>query len=93
MVDKITTNDGGPAFASQACSPIGDWEVQHGMSLRDYFATHVDISGMNLLETYTLRYGKGPSVLEISDYASKIKYVMADAMIKARATTQENTDE
>lgn len=55
-----------------------------GLSVRDYFATHVNISGMNVFETLALSGNKTPTVAELSKYAAEIKYIMADAMLVER---------
>jgi hypothetical protein len=92
MRDNTSLEQDGYAYPGQRIAqngtPLGHGQ---GMTLRDYFAAHVNISGMNLYETYVLKYAKDPTVLEMASYAAKIKYITADAMIKARDIAQDTT--
>lgn len=98
-------NTGGPAFPGKVMEPdIGDpdtgeilsfREADHpGMTLRDYFAIHTDISDTKLpnLETASEFLGEPmPDTSDINAYmtfgarlAAKLRYLAADAMIEAR---------
>ena len=84
--------DGGPAFPAsrmeQGSSPEaeaigGYFEVQYpGMTLRDYFAA----KAMQGFASEAQGLGKAGDDLirEQFDFVSRLSYVMADAMLKAR---------
>lgn len=87
----MTTNTGGDAFpVSGYGAPIST----RGMTLRDWFATHADISNTNLHEgdVFALM-GVTSLPIEIGDkitfgarLAAKLRYACADAMIAERAS-------
>jgi hypothetical protein len=81
------TNTGGPAFPGPYASENGNIEVlwkQHGMTLRDYFAAHANPALYKPLEILTEKLGRSPSVKELADYIASVRFVEADAMLKAR---------
>lgn len=61
-----------------------DKEHVQGLRVIDYFAAHVDISGMNILSTYKIQKGEQPTVAELVRYAAEVKYILAEAMMKER---------
>lgn len=75
-----TIDDGGPAF------PVTE-TIYEGMSLRDYFAANADIpweAVFNALEQkFPHKAGKLTNS-EIVEYRACLKYLEADAMLKAR---------
>ncbi|MEY4034570.1 MAG: hypothetical protein RL492_1764 [Verrucomicrobiota bacterium] len=89
-------NDGGPAF------PMPEWQDAHGtiipaeygMSLRDYFAIHADVSGTQFPTIQAMADFIGVDLPNNPDFSflmqvaamahAKIKYAVADAMLKAR---------
>ena len=89
-------NDGGPAYPVPAfmnCRNELEWP-QTGMTIRDWFAGTTDVSGMkfNGFEQAAKFVGVDmPSESDIVAYVEwnllvteKIRYAMADAMLKAR---------
>jgi hypothetical protein len=54
------------------------------MTLRDYFAAHVDVSAYKPLQNLTATLGRAPTVMELSDHIANIRSIEADAMLKAR---------
>ena len=78
------TNTGGPAF------PGFDYIDQHGkknpegMTLRDYFAAHADVSIYTPLNNLTDKLNRKPTVGEMAEYIASIRTIEADAMLKAR---------
>lgn len=72
-------SDGGPAF------PVPDIDgsaVCHGMTLRDYFAAKAMQVHLNAIGG-----AKWNSEDECARAVSRMSYVMADAMLKAREAT------
>jgi len=73
-------DNGGPAF------PVSDRHPefgQVGMSLRDYFAAHVDVPWNAALDTIALKKESDykPTVGEILRYRAQLKILEADAML------------
>ena len=85
-----TTNNGGPAFPcmppqdSGAGSAVGYPFPDQGMTLRDYFAAHTDVSVYTPIETFERANGRKPTIAELAMYIANIRTVEADAMLKAR---------
>lgn len=88
MSTKI--EDGGPAFAALATSPMGDVHHQEGMSIRDWFA------GQFLAGSATDNAALDVSVaadqydidVALSEHWAKVAraaYIAADAMLAARS--------
>ena len=71
-------DDGGPAFPLAV--PVGDGlGIQHGMSLRDWFAGQA-LAGMLASD----QVGESQWA-DNKDYAASFAYKMADAMLQERA--------
>jgi len=71
-------NDGGPAFPVQDAA---SWQA-HGMSLRDYFAAKALAALISIGGNGT---SFGPESKDNNERFSSVAYIMADAMLKARA--------
>lgn len=54
------------------------------LTLRDYYAAHVDITIYRPIEALTGRLGRGPSMKELAAYIAEIRLMEADAIMKAR---------
>lgn len=82
-----TVNDGGPAFPGQwfDFQPLtGEQVVREqwgGMSIRDYFAAKAMQSLLATIDTYPDEHWR--------DGLSMDAYMMADAMLKARETSND----
>jgi hypothetical protein len=79
--------DGGSAFPiNYVAGPNGDpvSYASDGMTLRDYAAIHADVSTGDFSEVYKNSQGRYPTVIELADYMAEIRYIMADAMLRAR---------
>jgi len=57
---------------------------QTGMTLRDYFAAHADVSIYTPLDNLTAKLNRKPTVGEMAEYIASIRTIEADAMLKAR---------
>jgi hypothetical protein len=55
-----------------------------GMTLRDYFAAHADVSLYTPLENLTAQLHRKPTIGEMAEYIAGIRTIEADAMLKAR---------
>lgn len=75
-------------------NPVGAYFDAGGMSLRDWFAGQADVSGYKLTPEMLEQFigTKYPGVENVEkliqfglDAESKLRYMMADAMLKARA--------
>lgn len=80
--------DGGPAFPN----PHYEGDDLQGMTLRDYFAAHVNISDFSVLDhVLDMRAARAtyisddPSTDEIADAIADLKFKVADAMLRARS--------
>lgn len=77
--------DGGPAFPKAG---LDNWEkaksVQIGMSLRDYFAAQADIPWEAVIEILANKDNQRPTVSDVVNMRAAMKYLEADAMLKAR---------
>lgn len=97
MNNKI---DGGAAFPQSGCAQYAQWAPEGGMTLRDYFAAHADISGdlegdgcIEHRLALSLMNGEIPPSWD-NDYLearvwwasaeSRLRYMKADAMLEAR---------
>lgn len=80
------TNTGGSAFPSPSVTlPNGDVMYgEFGMTLRDYFAAHADVSIYRPLESLTDKLHRRPTNGEMAEYIASIRAIEADAMLKAR---------
>lgn len=87
----MAKDDGGPAFSrpygGHPDPATGDPEMQsqEGMSLRDYFAAKVDVSVYTPFENLKANHGRPPTVGEMAEYISALRYIEADRMISERA--------
>jgi hypothetical protein len=61
-----------------------------GMTLRDYFAAKA-MQGLLTIPAETLSESKTDKHERLDSYVSYLAYTMADAMLKARETTQGET--
>jgi hypothetical protein len=83
------SKDGGPAFPNEWCG-------KPGMSLRDYIATNVDITGCQFSNVATaakwagIEPPQGADELAVMTFglrvAAVMRYALADAMLLARST-------
>ncbi len=83
-------NDGGAAFPGTRTEypqspdlPIRQVPYS-GMTLRDWFAGQADIPWNAVAETLAIKGDVHPTVSGILEYRSQLKYIEADAMLKAR---------
>jgi len=81
-----TINNGGPAFPSGLVENSNDEvdALHKGMTLRDYFAAHADVSIYTPLENLTTQLHRKPTIGEMAEYIASIRSIEADAMLKAR---------
>lgn len=89
-------NDGGPAFPHMMTKGHADYAT--GMSMRDYFAIHADLGKTEFGTADELSKFAGIAIpidptpadlLWVSAVAAaKIRYLFADAMLKAREVTK-----
>ncbi len=87
-------NNGGPAFPFQANDASNVKMQTNGMTLRDYFAIHADVSKFEFGRLEDAARLLGMSVPDQIDMAAlmefglkaqaKLRYMVADAMIAAR---------
>ena len=68
-----------PAFPQYRPHPDS---FSHGMTLRDYFAAHTDVSFYTPLENLTAQLQRKPTIGEMAKYIANIRYIEADAMLK-----------
>lgn len=84
-----TNITGGPAFPSGLIDPSTPEDavqsLHRGMSLREYFAAHANPALYKPLETLTAKLGRHPSVGELADYITDLRFIEADSMLKARS--------
>lgn len=77
-----------PAFASSCCTVSGDWLLQQGMTLQDYFAAKAMqtllVGGEHMYKLYEDSEAVGPDRLQ---NISKLSYRIAEAMLKEREAT------
>ena len=76
---------GGPAFPEAGLSGLPNGEFiygQSGMTLREYYAIHVDVSAYNPYDAFKLKYERLPTMLELAEYISQIRFLEADCMLK-----------
>lgn len=84
-------NTGGPAF------PIDDLvqrdEKGHlfgpqissaGMSLRDYFAVHIEFPVSEIVKTFEAHTGETPTYTQLAEAIAHLRYLLADAMLAER---------
>ncbi len=86
-----TQDDGGPAFPFTCQGPTTAPEIYYGLSMRDYFAVHIDTKDV-AVSAYEALIGSFPAYADarakIDWYAkgeAAYRYHMADAMLKARS--------
>lgn len=77
-----TQNNGGHAFPA-SWSPQTETYIEHGMSLRDYFAAKCDVKVYCPFETLRGKLGRVPEIGELAQYVVKIRMIEADAMLAA----------
>lgn len=58
--------------------------ASEGMTLRDYFASKVDVSIYTPLEILATKLGRDPTVTEMAEYIAIIRFIESKAMLKAR---------
>ncbi len=86
-------NTGGPAFPLSY--EIQDRNIydeivreprkQNGMTLRDYFAGQVDVSAYTPVDSWRQQTGGTyPTVHELADFITEIRFAEANAMIERR---------
>jgi hypothetical protein len=79
-MSKDKQTDGGPAFPFQCQGPTTAPEFYYGMALRDYFAAK---AMQGLIASPRTPLG---TVNDVTDQLiAKLSYIMADAMLRARA--------
>lgn len=76
-------NDGGPAFPQLQDVPGGPYYVP-GMTLRDYFAAHVDAPWDVSHTVAHDQLKRVPTIQETMDCQAQMRLGIADAMIAAR---------
>ncbi|EPS1221718.1 hypothetical protein ACVBR5_000949 [Burkholderia cenocepacia] len=67
--------------------PIGDSQVPiepPGITLRDFYAAHVDVSLYRPMEALLQKLSRPPSMTELAAYIAEIRLMEADALMKAR---------
>lgn len=84
-----TTKTGGPAFPSTTKTYTADnGDTMHqganGMTLRDWFAATVDIPWSAVLATLELKGEKNVTAGRLVEYRARLRYLEADAMLRAR---------
>lgn len=84
------TNTGGPAFPTEVWDAEGIPQHTEGMTLRDYFAAHVDTHDVPM-SVYEALIGQPPSYgtpMQMQDWWARAeaayRYHRAAAMLKAR---------
>lgn len=78
-------DDGGPAFPWEDMkNTVGEKYPSSGMSLRDWFAGKCDTQSYNPSRMFFDQFGRHATPAEFAEYISTIRYLEADAMIKAR---------
>lgn len=55
-----------------------------GMTLRDWFAGQCDVSAYSPLAAFEHAHGKKPTIAEFAEYLASIRFIEADAMLRAR---------
>jgi hypothetical protein len=60
-------------------------QAMRGMTLRDYFASQVDLTPYAPLELFRLIHGVDPTVEQLAECIAAIRLTEADAMLKARS--------
>jgi len=78
----MSKDNSGPAFPATEAHGLNSG--YSGMTLRDYFAANVNIGSYNPVETFKREHGRYPSVGDLAEYIADIRYIEADAMLKAR---------
>ena len=76
------TNTGGTAFPVTEANGANSGES--GITMRDYFAAHADVSIYTPLENLTAQLHRKPTIGEMAEYIASIRSIEADAMLKAR---------
>ncbi|KVQ85591.1 MULTISPECIES: hypothetical protein [Burkholderia cepacia complex] len=54
------------------------------LTLRDYYAAHVDVTIYRPIEVLSGRLGRTPSMKELATYIAEIRLMEADQIMKAR---------
>lgn len=90
----MSTKDGGPAFPFLEVDHDGrSYHQNSGLSLRDYFAIHAEKSDLTQLSPqqfaqlaggFTGSYHTLDHLLWLAETKATLRYLMADAMLKAR---------
>lgn len=76
------TNNGGPAFPS-ICESVNGVPLAKGLTVRDYFAAHADVSVYAPLEAFERARGRRPTIGELAAYIAEIRVLEAEAMLDA----------
>lgn len=77
--------DGGPAFPCLEAKNAPN----EGMSLLGYFASKCDVSMYEPLKTFTNTYGKDPTLTELAEFISFLRFNEANEMVKLYLKTNE----
>lgn len=95
----MSAPDGGPAFPFKCQGSTTAPEFYYGMTLRDYFAAQETLGDLNEIESLSIMAEvvgrpfpdsgwKPGNMVEmykfLSDFRASMKYIRADAMIRAR---------
>lgn len=67
-----------------ACPPIpeyGDSVASTNMTIREYFAVHVDFSDISLISTFKTSFGRPTVMAELAEYSAALRVLFADALI------------
>lgn len=81
MEDELA---GGPAFPYTTQDMGSTNGVVAGISMRDYFASKVDLRPYGVLDSLESQIGHRATIGEVADYIAKIRYLEADAMLAER---------
>jgi len=83
------SNDGGPAFPGETVMKTDEgFEVQRGMTLRDYFAGQA-MAALIPVCLHDTDDDANPAIRRYPEYISKLAYANADAMIAARTPSND----
>jgi len=64
------------------------WETHpdfHGLTKREWFAGKCDPTIYNPLSAYEQAYGRVPTITELAEYVTSIRFIEADALLAASA--------
>lgn len=78
-------DDGGPVYPNEVHS---EWKKKQGKTLRDDFASKVNIPWDAAYHTLEKEFGREPTGKEIAEFRADYKYIEADAMIAEKRRTE-----